>query len=171
MPLYLPAPEPPPARPDGQGWNRLTLGAHYGALAAQCALRPRRYPALHDTMRDTRIAQWGPYNPCIRPRRWGQHDGPDCQTCPILTAPTRTLHTDSDRVLVRVTTRLIGQGLRTQGEDTPHLVEDPATGLHGPHATWTWDELARLRGWRIGRAHHDHHGPGFWLERDPDALP
>ncbi|WP_280454190.1 hypothetical protein [Nocardia brasiliensis] len=171
MPLYLPAPECDPRGPDGLGWNRISLGAHYGTPDAQCALRPRRYPALYDTRRDTRITRWGPYNRCIRPRRWGQHDGPDCLTCPILTAPATTLDADADDVLVRVTTHLIGHGWVTQGEDTPHLVNDPALGPTGPHTTWTWDDLVRLRGWRVGSAHHDHHGPGFWLHREPGTPP
>ncbi|WP_405183585.1 hypothetical protein OG225_41935 (plasmid) [Nocardia sp. NBC_01377] len=162
MPLYLPAPEPDPRGPDGLGWNRLSLAAHYSTPPAQCALRPRRYPALYDTRRDTRLAQWGPYNRCIRPRRWGQLTGPDCRSCPILTASPTTLDTDADRVLVHVTTRTIGQLWATESIDTPHLDHDPATGRHTHSTAWAWEELVRLHGWAIGRADHR---VGFWLER------
>lgn len=165
MSIYLRPPAAYAHGPDGQGWNRLSLNAHIGEPFAQCALRPRRYTALHETKRGSRLARWGPYSPCRKQPRWGQPGGGDCLTCPVLTTNPRPIETSADRVLVRVRTHVVGAGLVTESVDTPYLVDDPDDGWASPSSEWTWEELARLQDWRIGRAHLDQHSTGFWLER------
>lgn len=163
MPLYLPAPESAPRGPDGQGWNRITLGAHYGSAGAQCAVRPRTYPTLHETLRTTELATFGYHGRCVRdtsPRR------PDCRTCPVLTAAPTTLDSPASQVLVRLDRHTSGSGWGTQTYDIPYVVADPGAGWESERTRWSWDALARLTGWRPGREHHDHHSLGFWLERD-----
>ncbi|WP_410646263.1 hypothetical protein [Amycolatopsis sp. cmx-4-54] len=168
MPLYLPAPESAPRGPDGRGWNRLTLGAHYGRPPAQCALRPRTYPTLHETLRTTELATFGYHGRCVRHT---SPQYPDCRTCPVFTAAPTTLDSPHNRVLVRIEHRTVGFGLATLTLDIPYVVAEPDQGWDSPRDQWSWDALARITGWRPGREHHDHHSPGFWLERsDPGSA-
>lgn len=162
MPIYLPAPKPDPRGPDGQGWNRLSLGAHYSTIPGQCALRPRTFATLYETLRTTELARFGNHGRCVRdnPGRY-----PDCRSCPVLTAEPSTLDTTHDRVLVRIQRHTTGSWLATQTVDVPYIVTDPDLGWNSPHQRWAWDQLARLTGWRAGRVHDDRHSPGFWLER------
>lgn len=141
MPIHLRAPEYKPGGPDGKGWNRLSLGAHYGSPSDQCALRPRSYGTLWES-HNTRRARWGGFGPCIG-------DGA-CDACPVFAAlqtPTN-IDTSADQVLVRVTEN-----------GTPV----PTVRVLGDK--WTWADLVRLRGWRLGRQHRDEEGDGFWLTR------
>lgn len=161
MSIYLPAPQHRPGGPDGQGWNRLSLNAHIGAGRGQCALQPRSHPTLWEAQ-DSRRARWGPYGPCLR-------DG-DCLTCPVLTSQPRHLTVAADRVLVRLLPgRVTGAGLGLQvSPDRPCVMAemaDPESGCHSRGEPWSWAQLARVPGWQVGRAHHDEHGPGFWLQR------
>ncbi|MBF6333486.1 hypothetical protein [Nocardia transvalensis] len=176
MPIYLPAPQPPPGGPDGEGWNRISLGAHYGTPSPECALRPRSYPALYNMRRGTIFSQFGYHGNCIRPpkdAKWadpkrGSYQRPDCRTCPVFTALPVELDADDDRVLVRLERRIHGEGLWAFGTETPYVVENPARGWDSPKQRWEWDALARLTGWRIGRAYYDEHSAGFWLIREPE---
>ena len=61
MPIHLPAPAHRNGGPDGQGWNRMSLGTLAGD---ECALRPRDYSHLVESQ-DTRRARYGGYGPCI----------------------------------------------------------------------------------------------------------
>jgi hypothetical protein len=156
MPIYLPAPAHDRRGPDGQGWNRLSLNA--GPVhAGQCALRPRSYATLRESW-DTRRAQWGGFGPCGR-AGYGR-EVPDCRTCPVLAGERRELHSFEPDVLVRV---LIRDG-QTIGE--PHVMNRPGNGWESTSQVWTWQELARLEGWRLGRRHVDEHGEGFWLHAE-----
>ena len=145
MPIHLKAPEPALGGPDGRGWTRLSIGSMGALVEDECALRPRDYSHLRESQ-DTRRARYGGYGPCIT--------GGKCETCPVFNAPSRTLRAFDDRVLVR-----IGQG----GE--PYLMNRPEDGWASLAQRWTWQDLARLDGWEIGRRHRDEHGDGFWLER------
>ena len=142
MPIHLKVPAHRPGGPDGQGWNRISLGSLAGD---QCALRPRDYSHLRESQ-DTRRARYGGYGPCVS-------DG-DCSNCPILNLAPRHLDSLDDRVLVRI-----------HSDGHLYLMNRPDDGWTSSAKRWTWQDLARLEGWEIGRRHHDEHGDGFWLER------
>lgn len=145
MPIHLTAPAYQNGGPDGKGWTRLAINSMAVGVDDECALRPRDYSHLVESQ-DTRRARWGGYGPCIS-------DG-GCETCPIFKAAPRTLTALTDRVLVR-----IGQG------GAPYLMNRPEDGWASVARRWTWQDLARLDGWTIGRTYRDKHSDGFWLER------
>lgn len=143
MPIYLKAPGHKPTGPDGQGWNRFSLGS---LADDECALQPLDYTHLRES-RDTRRAGYGGYGSCVR--------GGDCENCPIFHAKPKHLDAFDDRVLVRIHPH----------DGHLHLMNRPEDGWASMSQRWTWFELARLEGWEIGRAHQDEHGDGFWLIR------
>jgi hypothetical protein len=143
MPIYLPAPSHRNGGPDGQGWNRIALGSLAGD---QCALRPRDYSHLVESQ-DTRRAGYGGYGPCIA-------DG-KCETCPIFQAAPLDLQSLDNRILVRVHPH----------DGRLYLMNRPEDGWASLGLRWTWQDLARLNGWEIGRRYRDEHSDGFWLER------
>jgi hypothetical protein len=145
MPIHLKAPEPALGGPDGRGWTRLSIGSMGALVSDECALRPRDYSHLRESQ-DTRRARYGGYGPCIADGR--------CEDCPIFQAAPRTLAALTDRVLVR-----IGPG------GVPYLMNRLEDGWASVARRWEWQDLARLDGWTIGRAHRDEHGDGFWLDR------
>ncbi|MEU8642303.1 hypothetical protein AB0C91_10335 [Streptomyces sp. NPDC048674] len=147
MPIHLPAPAHRNGGPDGQGWNRMSLGSLAGD---ECALRPRDYSHLVESQ-DTRRARYGGYGPCIS-------DG-KCTDCPILQAAPQRLSSLDDRVLVRV----------HPVDGRPYLMNRPEDGWASLAKRWTWQDMARLDGWEIGRRHRDEHGDGFWIHRVPDS--
>ncbi|MFF4179677.1 hypothetical protein [Streptomyces sp. NPDC001750] len=160
MPIYLREPEAAPGGPDGKGWNRLSLSAHFGTGGGQCALRPRSWGALVEAQ-DTRRARWGGHGPCIRS---GQ-----CDDCPVLEA----LHTrctvipvNAPRVLVRIEP-VFTPGLAFTGPAGYRLwvTTGPDERDYRNRQPWTWDHAVRVPGWDLGPAHFDEHGDGFWLER------
>jgi hypothetical protein len=146
MPIYLKAPEPALGGPDGRGWTRLSIGSMGALVDDECALRPRDYTHLREAQ-DTRRARYGGYGPCI--------GSGDCEQCPILQSAPRHLDSFDDRVLVRV----------HPSDGRPYLMNRPEDGWASLALRWTWQDLARLDGWEIGRSHRDEHGGGFWLER------
>lgn len=143
MPIHLPAPAHRPSGPDGQGWNRISLGSLAGD---QCALRPRNYSHLRESQ-DTRRAGYGGYGPCIAAGK--------CETCPIFQAAPRELQSLDDRVLVRIHPH----------DGHLYLMNRPEDGWASLALRWTWQDVARLDGWEIGRRYSDEHGDGFWLQR------
>ncbi|MFG2352628.1 hypothetical protein [Streptomyces sp. NPDC048521] len=145
MPIHLAAPAHQNGGPDGKGWTRLSLASMGGLAGDECALRPRDYSHLVEAQ-DTRRAHYGGYGPCIADGR--------CDACPIFKAAPLTLTALTDRVLVR-----IGPG------GSPYLVNRPEDGWASVARRWTWQDLARLQGWTVGRAYRDEHSDGFWLER------
>ncbi|MFI6290072.1 hypothetical protein ACIBEJ_00720 [Nonomuraea sp. NPDC050790] len=149
MPVYLPAPVRDAAGPDGRGWNRLSLNAG-PVYDGQCALKPTSYATLWESQ-DTRRARWGGFAPCT-----GETLGA-CGTCPVLRPPARrTLHSFEPDVLVRLLDA-------ANGIWRPHVMNRPESGWESSSQRWTWWQLARLEGWRLGRQHTDEHSPGFWL--------
>lgn len=152
MPIHLKAPEPALGGPDGRGWTRLSIGSMGALVGDECALRPRDYSHLRESQ-DTRRARYGGYGPCIA-------DG-KCQTCPIFQAPQLQLPSLDDRVLVRV----------HPGDGRPYLMNRPEDGWASLARRWTWQDLARLDGWEIGRRYSDEHSSGFWLERAAAPAP
>ncbi|MEU7737864.1 hypothetical protein AB0B51_33185 [Streptomyces griseus] len=146
MPIYLPAPAHRNGASDGQGWNRLSVASMGGLAGDECALRPRDYSHLRESQ-DTRRARYGGYGPCVT--------AGNCEVCPIFRATPRTLPSLDDRVLVRV----------HPVDRRPYLMNRPDDGWASLALRWTWQDLARLDGWEIGRRHVDEHGDGFWLNR------
>jgi hypothetical protein len=146
MPIHLAAPAHQNSGPDGHGWTRLAINSMAVGVDDECALRPRDYSHLRESHADTRRARWGGYSPCTRSGK--------CETCPIFQAAPLTLTALTDRVLVR-----IGPG------GSPYLMNRPKDGWASVARRWTWQDLARLQGWTVGRAYHDEHSDGFWLER------
>lgn len=145
MPIHLKAPTP--TRPvDGRGWNRLSLNAHIGPAADQCALKPRNFTSLYESQ-DTRRARWGLYGPCVT--------GGQCDTCPLLSGPQARINALDTRVLARIHPH----------DGHVYVVGDPDRGWASGAIRYTWSEIARLDGWELGRRHFDEHGEGFWLNR------
>ena len=146
MPIYLKAPTPANGGPDGRGWTRFSVNSMGALVSDQCALRPRDYSHLRESQ-DTRRARYGGYGPCI-------NDG-NCTECPILQSTPLTLDSLDDRILVRV----------HPSDRLPYLMNRPEDGWASLAKRWTWQDLARLNGWTVGRAYEDEHSPGFWLHR------
>jgi hypothetical protein len=143
MPIHLTAPAHNPKGPDGQGWNRMEVGSLAGD---QCALRPRNYATLWESQ-DTRRARYGGFGPCV--------NGGDCTNCPILKTPPKHLDAFDDQILVRIHPH----------DGHIYLMNRPEDGWASLGLRWTWAEIARLDGWRIGRRHNDEHSEGFWIHR------
>jgi hypothetical protein len=154
MPIRLKAPTTyKPGGPDGKGWNRLSLCAHMGQPADQCALQPRTWQTLSESRRDTQLSQWGSYGRCT-------FDGP-CEECPLLTAKPLTFGAFTEQVMVRIMPR--------QFVDELHFMNKPEDGWASFSYRCTWEDLARLVGWRIGRPFRDEHSEGFWLVKENPA--
>jgi hypothetical protein len=144
MPIYLEPPGRATRGPDGQGWNRITLGA-YIQPRPQCALRPTTYATLYEAMTTTQRARWGAHGVC---------DGAGaCISCPRLAERTQ-LRAFTDSVLIR-----------DDADGRLWLVNRPEDGWGSRATRVSWEYLARLDGWTIGRRHHDEHSAGFWLHR------
>lgn len=145
MPIYLKAPTPALGGPDGRGWTRLSIGSMGALVDDECALRPRDYSHLCESQ-DTRRARYGGYGPCIA-------DG-KCETCPIFRVAPKELRSFDDRVLARI-----------HRDGWVYLMNRPEDGWASLAQRWTWQDLARLDGWTIGRRYQDAHSDGFWLDR------
>lgn len=143
MPIFLRVPTHKPSGPDGQGWNRYSLGSLAGD---ECALLPRDYTHLRESL-DTRIAHYGGFGPCT--------EGGKCETCPVFQAPPMILDAFDDRVLVRI----------NPNDSYAHLMNRAEDGWASLSHRWTWPQLARLEGWEIGRRFSDEHSECFWLTR------
>lgn len=164
MPTYLEPPALPTRGPDGQGWNRISLG-YYGSPGAQCALRPRSYAALWEVTHRPACAQFGPYDPCVRHQTL-QVNRPVCTDCPFYTRPSRRLDTDDDRVMVRIKAIApSGFGLASQEERIPYVISDPSATWDTDAQRWSWTDLVHLGDWAVGRRGADEHSEFFWLER------
>lgn len=160
MTILLRAPEYRPGGPDGKGWNRLSLCAHMGTPANQCALQPRTWGTLREIRElGSSRARFGNYGRCT--------NRGDCGTCPILAAKPETLGAFTDKILVRFLERRTVDGYtRTE----LHLMNKPEDGWSSRSYVWTWEELVRLVGWDVGRRYADEHSEGFWLHKvDPNT--
>ncbi|MFJ1607011.1 hypothetical protein ACIOHS_27110 [Streptomyces sp. NPDC088253] len=140
MPIHLPPPAYQPGGPDGQGWNRLSIASCW-TPSAQCALRPTDWPTLLES-HDTRRARWGGFGPCVRRG--------ECGACPVLKRRTGESFTLGDEVIADEVLVLVDE------DGTPRV----PTGK-GYFEPATWEQLARVDGWTLGRRHPQ----GFWLIR------
>ena len=158
MPILLEAPRYRPGGPDGKEWNRLSLNAHMGTPAHQCAVQPRTGGALREVKeRGSLHAQWGNHGRCTA-------DG-NCTACPMLARKPLTMRAFGDRVLVRFLERIdyhTGRLLSTELW-AMNRVED---GFASFGCRWTWEDLVRLASWRVGPRHSDEHSDGFWLLKE-----
>ena len=111
-------------------------------------MRPTSYATLWESQ-DTRRARWGNFGACGA-------DG-QCNNCPVLNAAPERLEAFTDKVLVRIHER----------DGKPWLMNNPDHGWASFGYPWTWEELARLGGWEVGRSYCDADGDGFWLVRAP----
>jgi hypothetical protein len=128
LPLFLTAPGYGSNGPDGQGWNRLSLNAHFD-VRNQCGLLPANFPALFESM--TGRQAWGGFERCSRP-------GPgECGTCPV-----QRLHLEHRGIDWPASTPLLLFRVRPLPRTPGTLFADPAAGrstLH-PH-TWQGAEV------------------------------
>lgn len=167
MPLFLTASSYGSRGPDGQGWNRLSLNAHFD-VPNQCGLLPTNYATLFESM--TGRQRWGGFEHCSGP-------GPGrCGSCPIQRAHLRGQSgiewpANTPLLLVRI------QPLpRTPGS----LFADPAAGRSTlDPRTWRgaatgvaadWQMVRNTPGVRLGRSFRDGEGEAFWLVRDNPAA-
>lgn len=149
MPIYLPAPELPGRGPDGRGITRLSI---WGVSTAECALRPTSYPSLFES-HDTRRARYGGFGPCV--------GSGACDGCVVRTKERRELRSFGPRVLIRLLERVSEDGRTVTVQ--PHAMNKPEDGWDSFSYPWSWEELARLEGWKLGDRYRDEHGEGFWL--------
>ncbi|MFG3429687.1 hypothetical protein [Streptomyces californicus] len=165
MTLFLPSPGYGPRGPDGQGWNRLSLSAHFEDRN-QCGLQPTNYPTLFESM--TGRQRWGGFDRCSAPAP-GR-----CGTCPVQHAHLREHGIDwpaaTPLLLVRV---------RPLPPTPGALFSDPAAGRSTLEpCTWLgaaagisadWATLRHTPGVRLGRSFRDSEGEAFWLVRNNPA--
>lgn len=112
---------------------------------------------------DTRRAQWGPFRSCIQ-------DEGTCGQCPVLAALTSAREElpfpNADRVLIRMKTTHLGGEFNGVSVTRLWATEDPEDpDFQRPENEWTFERLARLSGWRVGRQYHDEISSAFWMHR------
>ncbi|MFB8406757.1 hypothetical protein [Streptomyces sp. NPDC055912] len=165
MPLFLEQPTYGPHGPDGQGWNRLSLNAHFDTRH-QCGLLPIGYTGLFESR--TGRQGWGGYDRCGKAGA--------CGACPVsaLSGEQRPLEgwpAGTPLLLGRVRPWALTPGA---------LLADPAGGRSDVHLmTWQgedtgvkadWQSVRNDYGARISWTFRDAEGEAFWLVRDnPDA--
>ncbi|MBQ0888556.1 hypothetical protein KBZ94_27160 [Streptomyces sp. RM72] len=177
VPTYLDNPhEYEPSGPDGQGWNRLSLNAHFDT-PAHCGLRPIRFASLFEAR--TGRQRWGGYERCMgaklvsRPVPDVSPDTPRirCGTCPVYQnarehPPVPNWPEQSVLLLGRV----------RDWPRTPGMwIADPAAGRSSVHLhTWQgqdtgvavdWPDLAVAAEIRMTWQFHDQDGDAFWIVR------
>ncbi|MEW1762414.1 hypothetical protein AB0393_38655 [Streptomyces cyaneofuscatus] len=177
MPIYLDNPHDyGPSGPDGQGWNRLSLNAHFDT-PVHCGLRPIRFAALFEAR--TGRQRWGGFERCTgaelasRPVPDASPDTPRvrCGACPIYQnarehPPLRNWPDHSVLLLGRV----------RDWPRTPGMwIADPAAGRSSVHLhTWQgqdtgvtvdWPALAVAAEIRMTWQFQDQDGEAFWIVR------
>ncbi|WP_331746894.1 hypothetical protein OG923_34400 (plasmid) [Streptomyces halstedii] len=176
MPIYLGNPHDNPRGPDGQGWNRLSLNAHFDT-PAHCGLRPTRFASLFEAR--TGRQRWGGYERCMgaklasRPVPDASPDTPRvrCGACPVYQnarerPPVPNWPDHSVLLLGRV----------RDWPRTPGMwIADPAAGRSSVHLhTWQgqhtgvavdWPDLAIAAEIRMTWQFQDQDGEAFWIVR------
>ncbi|MFB6881264.1 hypothetical protein ACFCY8_10560 [Streptomyces noursei] len=164
--IFLPQPSHGPGGPDGQGWNRLSLNAHFDTRH-QCGLLPQNYAALSESM--TGRQHWGGFDRCphLAPGHCGdchvhklhlEQDGINWpQNTPLLLARVRPLPPTPGSMFVNVTAGL------SELEVFSWLGEP--TGIEAD-----WRTIRNTAGLRLGRRFWDEDGEAFWLVRHDSSA-
>ncbi|WP_328973331.1 hypothetical protein [Streptomyces sp. NBC_00239] len=177
MPVYLDNPhEYSPRGPDGHGWNRLSLNAHFDT-PAHCGLRPIRFASLFEAR--TGRQRWGGFERCMgakltpRPVPNASPDTPRvlCGSCPVYqNAREHPLVPNwPDRSVL-----LLGR-VRDWPRTPGMWLADPAAGRSSVHLhTWQgqdtgvavdWPDLAIAAEIRMTWQFQDQDGDAFWIVR------
>lgn len=142
MPLYLRAPQPTAAGPDGLGWNRLRVDGL--APLDQCAAQPLTAEKYVNESCDTRLAAWGGFAAC--------HHSGQCGSCRRPAGHDLAL---VGRLMVRI-----------DNAGQPWLMHHPERGWASYGVRTSWTALAQTDSHvpvsrRIDR---DEHSRFLWLE-------
>ena len=163
MPTFLKPPAYGPGGPDGRGWTRLTLGAHFDHLP-QCGWRPTHHTSLFEAL--TGRQHWGGYERCAG-------DGPEaCAACPV---QHRRLTYDSGLDWPADTPLLLAR-VRPWPSTPDALFADQASGRSTlelsawrggpPIATTGWKEVLNTPGVQISWRWQDEESEAFWIVRN-----
>lgn len=165
MPLRLDPPHHGPAGPDGKGWNRLSLNAHFNT-PRHCGLRPTNFTTLFEAR--TGRQHWGGYERCVS-------SGP-CTSCTIYR--TSSGHPQLPGWPAR-TPLLLGRVRDWPRAPVPGFA-DPAAGRSSVHLhTWQgsetgvrveWPDLAAAADLVMTWKFRDQEGDAFWLVRLNSAV-
>ncbi|WP_331733245.1 hypothetical protein OG948_60480 (plasmid) [Embleya sp. NBC_00888] len=167
MPIFLDQPGYGDRGPDGLGWNRLSLNAHFDRRH-QCGWQPTDFPTLFESM--TGRQRWGGYERCHRlAPGW-------CGQCPV---QARVLAREGGLEWPPGVAVFLAR-VRPLPPTPGAMWADPASGRSTLDLyAWpdertaipaTWQEVRRTPGVRIGWAWHDDDGQAFWLTRDNPAA-
>ncbi|MFI8932602.1 hypothetical protein ACIG3E_33680 [Streptomyces sp. NPDC053474] len=159
--IFLPEPGYGPGGPDGRGWNRLSLNAHFDSRP-QCGLLPQNYAALFESM--TGRQAWGGFDRCLSTPRGGcgdcrvqqlhlKHDGVVWpEGTPLLLARTRPLPAAADSTFATAAAGLSALELFSWLGERQDVAAD-------------WRTVRNTPGLQLGRRFQDRQGEAFWLVR------
>ncbi|MCX5215654.1 hypothetical protein OG689_41605 [Kitasatospora sp. NBC_00240] len=166
MPIFLEEPSYGPGGPDGQGWNRLSLNAHFDQRH-QCGLLPINFPTLFESM--TGRQRWGGYERCR------QLAPGHCGECPIQRRHTE----DQGAIAWPDRTPLLLARVRPLAPTPGALFADPASGRStlelrpwpgGTAVEASWVQVRNTPALRLSWAWRDAEGEAFWLVRNNPAA-
>jgi len=167
MPTFLEQPSYGPQGPDGQGWNRLSLNAHFDRLH-QCGWQPGRFAALFEAL--TGRQQWGGFGRCFV-----GHPG-SCGTCPV---QLRRLAREGGIAWPDKMPLLLAR-VRPSPPTPGALFADPAAGRSSlelsPWRGWLpvlkaeWVEILNTPDHTMSWCWQDEQGEAFWLVRNHPAA-
>ncbi|WP_053726658.1 hypothetical protein [Streptomyces sp. WM6378] len=176
MPVYLDNPNDYGSRgPDGQGWNRLSLNAHFDT-PAHCGLRPIRFASLFEAR--TGRQRWGGYERCVGGKlpslpADGGSSAPlvRCAHCPVY----QNAHAHPPLPNWPGTAPLLLGRVRDWPRTPGRWIADPAAGRSSVHLhTWQgedtgaaadWPDLAVAADICMTWQFHDQDGDAFWIVR------
>lgn len=163
MPIFLEQPSYGPAGPDGQGWNRLSLNAHFDTRH-QCGWQPTNFPTLFESM--TGRQGWGSYERCHKLAPGG------CKQCPV---QRRVLEKEGGLAWPEDTPLLLAR-VRPWPHTPGAMFADPAAGrsdvelqawpLGQAAITTTWLAVRNTSGLRLSWFWRDDDGEAFWIVRN-----
>lgn len=143
MPIFLESSGYNPIGPDGQGRNRLKIDSI--DPQPRCALRPSSYPALRESQ-DTRLAQWsGSFGICTNAGR--------CNGCER-SGHQFELEAFTSEVMIRI-----------DAQNRLHAMNKADEGWSSYGRFLNWEDLAAIKGWRIGRSGSDRHSQYILIHR------
>ncbi|MGW2612915.1 hypothetical protein ACWC4A_53015 [Streptomyces mirabilis] len=163
MPTFLEQPSYGPRGPDGQGWNRLSLNAHFDARH-QCGWQPTHFATLFEAT--TGHQRWGDFDRCFV-----SHPG-SCTTCPV---QVRRLAYQGGIDWPAGMPLLLAR-VRPLPPTPGAFFADPASGRSSLElSAWRggppvleagWVEVLNTRGRRMSWCWQDEQGEAFWLVRN-----